>query len=86
MLKRISWTVALALFVLIAYLVLWPVPVRPVSLLAPAAPGYTGAHAANQGLAGLQMSTSAPRRGRSMLPSGLTASSTPLWPAAICCV
>ena len=55
MLKRISWTVALALFALIAYLVLWPVPVRPVSLLAAAAPGYTGAHAVNQGLAGLQI-------------------------------
>lgn len=55
MLKRISWTVALALFALIAYLALWPVPVRPVSLLAPTAPGYTGAHAANQGLASLQV-------------------------------
>jgi sugar lactone lactonase YvrE len=54
-LKRIAWILALALVALIAYLLLWPVPVRPVSLVAPAAPGYTGAHAANQRLAGLQV-------------------------------
>jgi sugar lactone lactonase YvrE len=55
MLKRISWIVALAFLALIAYLVLWPVPVRPVSVLVPAAPGYTGVHAPNQRLAGLQV-------------------------------
>jgi len=55
MLKRISWIVALALLALVAYLLLWPVPVRPVSVLVPAAPGYTGVHAANQRLAGLQV-------------------------------
>jgi sugar lactone lactonase YvrE len=55
MLKRISWIVALALLALIAYLALWPVPVRPVSLVAPASPGYTGVHAANQRLTGLQV-------------------------------
>lgn len=55
MLKRISWSVALALLALIAYLMLWPVPVRPVSFVAPAAPGYSGAHAVNQGLADLQL-------------------------------
>jgi sugar lactone lactonase YvrE len=55
LLKRISWIVALALLALIAYLLLWPVPIRPVSVLEPPAPGYTGAHAANQRLAGLQV-------------------------------
>ncbi len=55
MLKRIAWILALALVALIVYLLLWPVPVRPVSLVAPAAPGYTGVHAANQRLAGLQV-------------------------------
>jgi sugar lactone lactonase YvrE len=54
-LKRISWIVALALLALIAYLMLWPVPIRPVSFVALAAPGYTGAHAANHRLAGLQV-------------------------------
>jgi sugar lactone lactonase YvrE len=40
---------------LAAYLVLWPVPIRPVSWVAPAAPGYTGVHATNLRLAGLQL-------------------------------
>jgi sugar lactone lactonase YvrE len=55
MLKRVTWIVALSLLALVAYLALWPVPVRPVSVPVPAAPGYTGAHAANQRLAGLQV-------------------------------
>lgn len=46
--------VTLFLLLLIAYLMLWPVPVRPVSWHTPASPGYVGAHAANQRLAGLQ--------------------------------
>ncbi|MES2151837.1 MAG: SMP-30/gluconolactonase/LRE family protein [Pseudomonadota bacterium] len=40
--------------VLAAYLSLWPVPIEPVAWHAPAAPGYTGAHAANTKLLGLQ--------------------------------
>ena len=54
MLKRISWIVALAVSALVAYLLLWPVPVRPVSTPLPVASGYTGAHAVNQRLTGLQ--------------------------------
>jgi sugar lactone lactonase YvrE len=54
MLKRVSW-IALAFLAIIAYLLLWPVPVNPVSALVPPSPGYTGAHAANQRLAGLQV-------------------------------
>lgn len=55
MLKQFSWIVALALLALVAYLALWPVPIRPVSWAAPAAPGYVGVHAVNQRLAGLQI-------------------------------
>lgn len=55
MLNRISWIVSLALLALVAYLALWPVPIRPVSWAAPAASGYVGAHAVNQRLAGLQV-------------------------------
>ncbi|MBC7957050.1 MAG: SMP-30/gluconolactonase/LRE family protein [Cytophagales bacterium] len=44
----------LAVAVLAAYLFLWPVPVKPAVWTAPAAPGYTGAHAANNRLAGLE--------------------------------
>jgi sugar lactone lactonase YvrE len=39
---------------LAAYLLVWPVPVQPVAWVAPASPGYTGVHAANTRLAGLQ--------------------------------
>ena len=37
------------------YLALWPVPIKAVRWSAPAAPGYTGAHAANDRLAGLKV-------------------------------
>jgi sugar lactone lactonase YvrE len=57
MLRRIAWIAGLALLALVAYLLLWPVPIRPVSWVAPAAPGYVGVHAANQRLAGLQIIT-----------------------------
>jgi sugar lactone lactonase YvrE len=50
---------AIALLALVAalaaYLGLWPLPVDPVAWQAPAAPGYAGVHAANQGLAGLKL-------------------------------
>lgn len=49
--------VRLSLFVLaalVAYLLLWPVPVAPVAWSPDAAPGYAGPHAANRKLAGLQ--------------------------------
>jgi sugar lactone lactonase YvrE len=38
----------------VAYLLLWPVPVQPVAWQAPKAPGYAGPHAVNQRLAWLQ--------------------------------
>lgn len=38
-----------------AYLLLWPVPIAPVAWNAPAAPGYQGAHAANDRLAQLNL-------------------------------
>ncbi|MBI5720364.1 MAG: SMP-30/gluconolactonase/LRE family protein [Burkholderiales bacterium] len=40
---------------LAAYLSLWPVPIRAVAWQAPPAPGYTGAHAPNDRLAGLTL-------------------------------
>lgn len=47
---------ALALILaLVAYLLLWPVPVDPVPWVAPAPPGYGGPHAANDRLKGLQL-------------------------------
>ena len=55
MIKRIVWTIAVILLVLIAYLSLWPVPIHAVAWKAPVAPGYTGPHAANDKLAGLTL-------------------------------
>lgn len=45
---------AVILVALAAYLLAWPVPVEPVAWQAPAAPGYTGVHAANTRLAHLK--------------------------------
>src|SRR5258706_15277478 len=53
--KKIAWTVAFVFLGLAAYLSLWPVPIRAVSWKAPAMPGYTGAHAVNRKLAGLNL-------------------------------
>ena len=53
--KKIAFGLLAALVALAAYLSLWPVPVEPVAWTAPAAPGYTGAHAANNRLTGLTL-------------------------------
>ncbi len=53
--KKLLLTAALLLVVLAAYLSLWPVPIKAVTWSAPAAPGYVGAHAVNNKLAGLKM-------------------------------
>ena len=55
MIKRIVWMIGVVLLVLAAYLGLWPVPIHAVAWKAPAAPGYTGPHAANDKLAGLTL-------------------------------
>ncbi len=44
----------LATFCISAYFCFWPVPIEPVSWKAPSAPGYTGVHARNERLSGLQ--------------------------------
>ena len=53
--KKAAWLLGLTVLALVAYLSFWPVPVEPVSWKAPAAPGYAGAHAVNNRLAGLKM-------------------------------
>lgn len=52
--KRTIQALGLVILALAAYLALWPVPVEPVSWTPLPAPGYTGAHAPNNKLAGLQ--------------------------------
>jgi len=53
--KKIGWTLIIAMLTLAAYLILWPVPVEPVRWQAPVAPGYTGVHAVNNKLAGIHL-------------------------------
>jgi sugar lactone lactonase YvrE len=52
--RRALLVLSVIVAAVVAYLLVWPVPVQPVAWAAPAAPGYTGAHAANTRLAGLQ--------------------------------
>ncbi len=53
--KKIGLAAALLLGVVVLYLGAWPVPIRPVTWDAPAAPGYVGPHAVNTRLTRLQM-------------------------------
>ncbi|WP_296448296.1 SMP-30/gluconolactonase/LRE family protein [Rhodoferax sp. UBA5149] len=53
--KKAAWVLGVLVLALAAYLSLWPVPIEPVSWNAPTAPGYVGAHAVNNKLAGLNM-------------------------------
>ncbi len=53
--KKFVLTIVVLLFLLAAYLLLWPVPIKPVSWDAPMPPGYVGPHAVNTKLANLKM-------------------------------
>lgn len=53
--KKWIGTAMAVLIALATYLLLWPTPIAPVALSLAAAPGYTGVHAPNTRLAGLQM-------------------------------
>ncbi|MHB8830467.1 MAG: SMP-30/gluconolactonase/LRE family protein [Syntrophales bacterium] len=53
--KKLGLTFIVVLLLLAAYLLLWPVPIKPVSWNAPLPPGYVGPHAVNTKLANLKM-------------------------------
>jgi len=53
--RRIGSILALLVALIAAYLLLWPVPAEPQSWVAPAPPGYTGAHAPNTRLENLRL-------------------------------
>lgn len=53
--KKLFLTIIVLLLLLAAYLILWPVPIQPISWKAPMPPGYTGPHAVNTKLANLKM-------------------------------
>jgi sugar lactone lactonase YvrE len=53
--RRVLWLLALMTLALVAYLTLWPIPIRAVAWKAPADPGYAGPHAANDRLARLNL-------------------------------
>jgi len=54
MLKRTLQGLIVVLALLALYLLAWPVPIEPVAWAAPPNPGYTGAHARNERLKGLE--------------------------------
>jgi len=54
LLRKALALTGLALLAGAAYFAFWPVPIAPVAWTAPAAPGYTGVHAPNTRLSGLQ--------------------------------
>jgi sugar lactone lactonase YvrE len=53
--KKTGLTIVAVLLLLAAYLIFWPVPIKPVSWNAPASPGYAGPHASNTKLSSLRM-------------------------------
>jgi sugar lactone lactonase YvrE len=52
--KRALWVLLVLVAALVAYLLLWPIPVKAVAWKASMPPGYAGPHAVNTRLAGLQ--------------------------------
>jgi sugar lactone lactonase YvrE len=61
--RKLLLLLGAAIVVLLAYLLAWPVPVKPVAWQAPAPPGYVGVHAPNQRLADLRLVSVAPEIG-----------------------
>ena len=53
--RRALWLLALMTLALVAYLTVWPVPIRAVAWKVPADPGYAGPHAVNDRLARLNL-------------------------------
>lgn len=51
--KTIAKIVAGVVLALVAYLLLWPIPIKPVAVSLSPAPGYVGVHATNTGLSNL---------------------------------
>ena len=52
--KTFATTVGVVVLALLAYLLLWPIPISPVSVGISPAPGYVGVHAVNGRLSNLQ--------------------------------
>ena len=53
--KKVMSAIVVILFLLIAYLTLWPVPIKPVQWIPPLSAGYTGPHSVNTKLANLKI-------------------------------
>ena len=54
MFKKIAMWILAPVVVLLAYLLLWPVPIEPVAWSAPVNKGYSGSFTVNDELSGLQ--------------------------------
>ena len=76
--RRALWLLALMTLALVAYLTVWPVPIRAVTWKAPADPGYAGPHAVNR----LNLISLGDEEGPEHSCWRATASSTRRWPVA----
>jgi len=53
--NKVTGVIVIILFLLVAYLTLWPVPIKPVEWIPPISAGYTGPYSVNAKLANLKI-------------------------------
>ncbi|MBN1366259.1 MAG: SMP-30/gluconolactonase/LRE family protein [Syntrophaceae bacterium] len=69
--KKILGAIIVISVLLIAYLTLWPVPIKPVQWIPPVSTGYTGPHAVNTRLASLKIISLGNEEGPEQIAIGL---------------
>jgi sugar lactone lactonase YvrE len=69
--KKVAGAIIIVLFLLAAYLTLWPVPIKPVQWIPPLSAGYTGPHSVNTRLANLKIISLGAEEGPEQISIGL---------------
>ena len=68
--RKLTVVLLILIASLSVYLLLWPVPIKPVAWRAPAVPGYVGAHSPNTRLANIRLVSVAPEVGPEHITAG----------------